>query len=538
MDVLAFSFCIKETAELDAAGQDARALGQLLVHEMEPVRTKKRPEELESKLHTFFYRATVLREVADVYPWFPKTLFQVLRNLPSRPRTTKAKLAEFTERDALITGRAMTMLMLSNATPDAAVDEWILTFPALQEIESAHPFLRPFMNVIAEHLLSTTDFGLKMRLFGGAGLSVFDIISDVYMIFVFLGSEETRGVAHVNIVASKMVEMVFESIPAAIIQTRAFITSNERSRAALGSIVISCCTTGFAAATMWYAYDTSPEKRRRSPKLAGATPDTSRGPFFVVLVMSGALQVVAKSFSSALLLIASPNYFLVHMAADHFLYQVYVAARCDHRNFRPGAGIPQSVVFRIMEKVITDYTSCWVMRNPLTMHNCYFLFNQLTAHASVFVSVRVYASSGLTDMPERMLWIGAGSLFAAWALTYIVLACMVKPEYRYQFYTTETAVQYIRAEHVGAKDDEVKMFVFAYHVSKWAHYKDEVRDFTHANWARWNEEKPAWFTEEVIQRVPDEHIPVAALASLNAAAHGGQRRRSSAGFVEMVKGGE
>jgi hypothetical protein len=56
------------------------------------------------------------------------------------------------------------------------------------------------MNEIAKHILSTTDFGLKMRLFSGAGLSVFDLISDMYMIVVFLGSEETRGVAHVNIV--------------------------------------------------------------------------------------------------------------------------------------------------------------------------------------------------------------------------------------------------------------------------------------------------------------------------------------------------
>jgi hypothetical protein len=56
------------------------------------------------------------------------------------------------------------------------------------------------MNEIAKHILSTTDFGMKMRLFSGAGLSVFDLISDVYMIVVFLGSEETSGVAHVNIV--------------------------------------------------------------------------------------------------------------------------------------------------------------------------------------------------------------------------------------------------------------------------------------------------------------------------------------------------
>ena len=114
---------------------------------------------------------------------------------------------------------------------------------------------------------------------------------------------------------------------------------------------------------------------------------------------------------------------------------------------------------------------------------------------------------------------------------------MVKPEYRHLFYTTETSVQYVRAEHVGAETDEVKMFVFTCNEVKWAHYKDEVREFTHANWAQWKDEKPAWFTEEVINRVPDEYIPVAALAELNAAAHGGQRRRSSLGLVESVRRG-
>ncbi|GMI27428.1 hypothetical protein TeGR_g4072, partial [Tetraparma gracilis] len=99
---LGYFINIKENADLDAAGQDARALGQLLVHEMEP-------------------------------------------------------------------------------------------------LETAHPFSRPFMNEIAKHILSVADFGLKMRLFSGAGLSVFDLMSDVYMIVVFLGSEETRGVAYVNI---------------------------------------------------------------------------------------------------------------------------------------------------------------------------------------------------------------------------------------------------------------------------------------------------------------------------------------------------
>ena len=112
---------------------------------------------------------------------------------------------------------------------------------------------------------------------------------------------------------------------------------------------------------------------------------------------------------------------------------------------------------------------------------------------------------------------------------------MAKTEYRYLFYTTETCVEFARAEHVGAKTDEEKMIIFCYHEAKWRSYKDEVRDFTHANWARWKEEQPAWFNAEVIARVPDEYIPIAALAELNAAAHGGKRRRSSLGLADSVR---
>jgi hypothetical protein len=138
--------------------------------------------------------------------------------------------------------------------------------------------------------------------------------------------------------------------------------------------------------------------------------------------MHCALQDVAKSFSSALLFIASPKYFLANMVADHALYQLYLAVRGDHRGDATGIGVLLSIVKRALEKVIADFTSSWLMRNPLTMHNAYFLFNQLMTHASVFVSVHIYATSSFTHLPARMLWMSAGSLFGAWAITYVVLA--------------------------------------------------------------------------------------------------------------------
>jgi hypothetical protein len=169
------------------------------------------------------------------------------------------------------------------------------------------------------------------------------------------------------------------------------------------------------------------------------------------------------------------------------------------------------------------------------MHSCYFLFNQLTTFASVFASVYLYTSMGYDHLPARLLWISAGSISAAWALAYLSLVSMVKPEWRSSFWSTRTALDEARTTFYECETEEEKMGIFGLHRSKWESFRDEVRDFTHANWARWKAEKPAWFTEEVIQRVPDEFIPIAALASLNAAAHGGQRRRSSLGLAGSVR---
>jgi hypothetical protein len=168
------------------------------------------------------------------------------------------------------------------------------------------------------------------------------------------------------------------------------------------------------------------------------------------------------------------------------------------------------------------------------MHGCYFLFNQLTTFASVFASVYLFTSTGHDDLPAQTLWISAGSIFAAWALTYLSLVLMVKPEWRSSFWSTRTTLDEARTTFYECETEEEKMGIFGLHRSKWESFRDEVRDFTHANWARWKEEQPAWFTEELIQRVPDEFIPVTELVSLNAA-QGGKRRRSSMGLVDSVR---
>jgi hypothetical protein len=100
---------------------NARELGQLLVHKMEPVRTKQ--HLLEAQLRIFIHRTTVLRELADAHPWIPRLLAQVLCNKPSRSgmKAVSGELAAFTERDASRAGARMGIEILYHATSQAAV---------------------------------------------------------------------------------------------------------------------------------------------------------------------------------------------------------------------------------------------------------------------------------------------------------------------------------------------------------------------------------------------------------------------------------
>jgi hypothetical protein len=58
----------------------------------------------------------------------------------------------------------------------------------------------------------------------------------------------------------------------------------------------------------------------------------------------------------------------------------------------------------------------------------------------------------------------------------------------------------------------------------------EVMEFTLQNWARWERDKPSWFTPLVKARVPDEYIPKEFLEAL-----GGAERMRRGSAVESVR---
>jgi hypothetical protein len=79
------------------------------------------------------------------------------------------------------------------------------------------------------------------------------------------------------------------------------------SKSALGSIIVSACTTGFTAATISFDFDVNPKRRRDEPDFYGYIPDSARrrtGIFFC-MIMNGALLLLLRSLSTVLFALVS-----------------------------------------------------------------------------------------------------------------------------------------------------------------------------------------------------------------------------------------
>ena len=83
----------------------------------------------------------------------------------------------------------------------------------------------------------------------------------------------------------KGAEIVFQSIPASVLQCCIFVSSEVKTIAAMASIFVSVASTGYTYSTISFDFDTSARKRRESPKLYGMVPDEGRGLIFFLMFL-------------------------------------------------------------------------------------------------------------------------------------------------------------------------------------------------------------------------------------------------------------
>ncbi|GMI18901.1 hypothetical protein TeGR_g14830 [Tetraparma gracilis] len=170
---------IRPTADVTVA--DAKELGHLLHFHLHLLQA----DGLRSKIGEMVDDVTVLREAKNEHPWLEVLLVEVMRNRVRVPKGCAKAPAEITEEDARKIGRALANALIANVSGEAAVDEWVMTYPALGELEQKYTFMRPMMGAIAGDILAQVAWGVKFRAYLGAGMSAADALSDAYMINQF-----------------------------------------------------------------------------------------------------------------------------------------------------------------------------------------------------------------------------------------------------------------------------------------------------------------------------------------------------------------
>jgi hypothetical protein len=190
-----------------------------------------------------------------------------------------------------------------------------------------------------------------------------------------------------------------------------------------------------------------------------------------------------------------------------------------------------SAIVRVILKVMGDFTGTLVCRLPLVGGGAYFAWSLASSQASVFAGVYLYLEhapgDGAAKVEAGTLWAGAASLAAGWLITWIFFVFRIAvPKYRHTMWSWTSGRQCVHAYFLEGKDDEAKFLLFTNNVLLWeSDIGEEVKAWVAENWARWKEEKPAWFKPE---QVPDRFIPVGELEQLG---YNRQRRGSAAGSV-------
>jgi hypothetical protein len=125
---------LRGIGEWDA--DDGEAVGELLVMKSDAEKHLGKGEtRAEARLREKTENHKGLKELGERYEWFKVLLTKIVENKLRPAGDSKAKLCNMSEKEARVIGGALASCIAANLTAPAAVDEWILRYPAMGELD-------------------------------------------------------------------------------------------------------------------------------------------------------------------------------------------------------------------------------------------------------------------------------------------------------------------------------------------------------------------------------------------------------------------
>jgi hypothetical protein len=209
----------------------------------------------------------------------------------------------------------------------------------------------------------------------------------------------------------------------------------------------------------------------------------------------------------------------LYIGADLGLYILVKIMRGDFWYWMPTGGnmeVVSSIGFRVIVKIIVDFTSIVHFRNPQEVGGAYWLFGLVLTMGSLPVSI--YVASPYVD--ERAIDIASSIMeyfILMTTLCFAVFFLNIKRKYWHTFWSTQKGKDRSMARFLEGESDKIKFKVLENSRHQWVSIEGEIKKWVELNWAKWEEEKPDWFTDFMKAKVPVDFIP----------ADGDARRRES-----------
>jgi hypothetical protein len=116
--------------------EDGKAVGEVLVTKTDAEQHHGKGEtRMEARVGVIMENHKGLKELREKYEWFEVLLTKVVANKLRPAGDSRAKLCNMSEKEAKVIGGALASCIAANLTAPAAVDEWILRYPAMGELE-------------------------------------------------------------------------------------------------------------------------------------------------------------------------------------------------------------------------------------------------------------------------------------------------------------------------------------------------------------------------------------------------------------------
>jgi hypothetical protein len=171
------------------SGREGKQLGEdlmLAVQEREDGRTK------EETVGEFVATNDLLKGVVEKYAFVEAMLAAVIENKLHRLRKVEGAAKDLEKKDGKEIGESLASTLASSTQVQSAVDEWMHQFPALKELDKEYGWFRPMLETIGFKLMEEVPWGVKMRVTVGAFTSMTDLLTDVYVTYMF-GSDRKWG---------------------------------------------------------------------------------------------------------------------------------------------------------------------------------------------------------------------------------------------------------------------------------------------------------------------------------------------------------